>query len=446
MTAHRAASDPPHLRFARFAIAALLVAVPFVFVPTADEAFRLPKLLASESLGLLSLIALAFGLRHVDRVTLGAIWRLPAVRASLPLLVLALLSLATTDYPSGVRLACASLAIGTGCLVGWSAGVDEPGRQRLLRLLILPACALGLLALLQLSGIYRPFGLVGGAERSREGITSLAGNAGDLGAYLVLPSLLLQAAIATASGMRRWLLGGALALCVCALAATQTFTALIAAVVASLLFWGLRLPLKRTLIAGGVALLIGAGLIAVIPQLRARTTSKLTSLAQGDWDQFLTYRLDGWRAAVWMLERHPVTGVGHGAYRSQYAAARIDRVEHGATYEGRYRQLSFFNAHNDALEIAAELGWPGVAALGWAIWVVIAAARRLAGAERALAAAGLLAMAVLAAGGFPFETALIAYPWLLFLSGVLAPATPAPEVVAVEQRSAPAAGGRKTRR
>src|SRR3712207_7132617 len=43
----------------------------------------------------------------------------------------------------------------------------------------------------------------------------------------------------------------------------------------------------------------------------------------------LTGRLDGWRAALWMVREHPWTGVGHGAYRPEYVPAMNHLLDRG---------------------------------------------------------------------------------------------------------------------
>jgi O-antigen ligase len=189
--------------------------------------------------------------------------------------------------------------------------------------------------------------------------------------------------------------------------------------------------------------------VLAVPPLRHRVTEKARAMAAGNAGSLLTYRTDAWRAAFWMLEQHPLAGVGHGAYRSTYASARLALARQGVDYSGAYRQISFFNAHNDALEVGAELGWPGLLALGFAIWTLAQAMRAAPGPRRALTFAGAASLALLALAGFPFETALVAYPWLLFLSGPLAPrrpaeegAEPVPEPVAKPKP----AGGRGPRR
>ncbi|MEO8502698.1 MAG: O-antigen ligase family protein [Acidobacteriota bacterium] len=422
MTRQRTSVAPIWRRSAFLSLAVLILLPPFVFVPTAFEAFRTPKLLLSLFLAMVSLLCLSWALRDVERVSFAGLWKLPALRAALPLVALAGLSWFTTEFREVTGRAIVALTIGAASLVGWSVGLSDTERNRALGLLYWSATALSALALLQASGLYRPLAMVGGKETSRMGITSLAGNAGDLAAYLVLPCLLLQGALRGSSGTQRIRNAILLAVLVLTMAVTQTFTALAALLVGSLLFWAASLPLRRTLRSALATLALAAALVLLISPLRQRALGKVHAISSGDWNQVLTYRLDAWRAATWMLGQHPIEGVGHGAYRSHYAEARLALTAEGKDFSGPYRQFTFSNAHNDVLEVAAELGVPGLLALAWATWTLISSWRRRPGEERPLALAALASLALLAMGTFPFETALLIFPWLLFLSGVLRPA------------------------
>jgi tetratricopeptide (TPR) repeat protein len=97
----------------------------------------------------------------------------------------------------------------------------------------------------------------------------------------------------------------------------------------------------------------------------------------------------------------------------------------------------FANAHNEYLEAAAEWGLPGLAALAWGLWVLFRKLRRdLARgsprADAALAAGGVLALALLAAAHFPFRLGVVAFPALLLLARALAP-EPADGAAAAER-------------
>jgi len=168
----------------------------------------------------------------------------------------------------------------------------------------------------------------------------------------------------------------------------------------------------------------------------------------------LTGRLDGWRAALWMLEEHPWAGVGQGAFRAEFVPAKLALLDRGAVFLSGEQQ-NFVNAHDEPLEVGADLGVPGLLALAWALAAVTASAARLrrvaadsgmprvpagGGASRvradaggpdggaphrarsadgAFAAGGLVALGVLCLVDFPFRVALVAFPALLFLAWML---------------------------
>ena len=414
----------------------LVLAVPVVLVPTARDAFRLPKLVAGEWLALASLIPLALAVARVERVGLGDVWRLPAFRAVAPLVAVATVGLAFTAHRAQSASGLADLWIGAAALVGWSAGLGTRRLERLLAATLLPASLLATLAVLQFHGLYRPIDLVGGQEATRMGITSLAGNPGDLAGLLALAVLLAQALAARAfegrgGGARlRAASLAALAVCLYALVLTQTVTAVAAAAAGSAVFWWLRLAGRRRLFAAGLAAAAVAAAVALtVGPLAARSADMLDALRAGRVDVLLTGRLDGWRAAAWMAREHPWAGVGHSAYVAEYGTARLALEDRGVEFYRGHALPYFGNAHNEILEAAAELGLPGLAALAWGLAVVAACAWRRGGGagaagegrrSRAPATAwgGLTVLAVLSLGQFPFHLALTAFPALLLLAWV----------------------------
>jgi O-antigen ligase len=434
-----AAAAPPaaplHLRLATFFLWLLVLAPPFLMAPVAKENFRQPKLMASEWLALASLVCLAWGLRRAEEVRLADLWRLPAVRLALPVLLVATAGLAATRHPLQVREGLIDLWIGAACLAGWSAAVPAATLDRLLRGLLWPATAIALLGIGQFHGLWQPLAFFGLNPGERMATTSLAGNPGDLGAYLVLPALVAQASLRRrlrdGEGWKRpavWGTAAALAILVYATFITQTLAALAALFAGSLLFWGAMLPRRRAAAALAAGSLAAALLVAAVPPLRHRVIEKVRGAAGGDLNTVLTGRLDGWRAAEWMLRQHPLTGVGHGAYRPEFVPAKLALLDRGVTFFV-HQNLVFANAHNEYLEAAAEWGAPGLLALAWGAWVICSALRRARGAaeERALAWAGVAALAVLSLVYFPFRVALVAFPALLFLSRVLAIQDPGSE-------------------
>ncbi len=431
---HRTGAAPrpvPELRTSRLerlgvlAVWLTILVPPFLLAPTADESFRLPKLMVSEWLALASVLLLSWRLRKAAEVRLADVWRHGAVRAVVPALLVASLGWWTSDHPLHVREALADLWIGAVALVGWSLALDEDRLERLLRVLLWPAAALGLLGILQFHRLFQPLELVGVAYDPRLSVTSLAGNPGDLAAYLVLPALIAQWSLARgAMGKARWGTVVALALCVYAIALTQTLAALAALALGSALLWALILPRRWAVAVFGSGAALALVLVLAVAPLRSRIAVKVQQAREGSWDAVLTGRLDGWRAAVWMFREHPWTGVGHGAYLPEFVPAKLALLDRGAPFFTRQVQPVFANAHNEALEVAAEWGIPGLAALGWGLWTLLVALRRGARApdrrrnDSALAWSGTAALAVLCLVHFPFRVALIAFPALLFLSWV----------------------------
>ena len=417
----------------------LFLLVPLAFSRTAHDSFRLPKLLLSECLALMSLFFLAPRLRSVGRVDWRAFCRQPVVLAVAPILAVASLGLVTSDHPLHVREALVPLWIGAACLVGWSLALSADEHLKLLRGLILPATVLSVSAILQFHGWFTPFEFERNVSE-RIGLTSFAGGAFDLAAYLVLPCLVVQSSLradgstrAEGSKRRRWLLAAATLICVYAMVATQTLTALLALAAGSLVLWSTRLP-RRRFAAFAASIALAAAVLGIgFAPLRDRLDRKLGSLLEGDVNQVLTGRLDGWRAAVWMLRQEPWTGVGHGAYRAEFGTAKAALWQQGVQFYKSQHRVYFSNAHSDVLEALAEWGLPAVPALLWAGFLVIRGQRRLAKAARdpgagdahngidiELMSAGLVVLTLLASTNFPFRLALVAFPAILFISWIFA--------------------------
>lgn len=396
---------------------ALVIVSPFLVV-AGKESFRLPKLLVGEWLALASILCLAWNLRAASP---RDVWRLPAVQAVLPVLLVATAGVWTTAHPLHVREALFDLWIGAACLVGWSSGLERERLERLLRGLIWPAAVLALVGILQFHRIWEPLLLTGIQYDARLGITSYAGNPGDLSSYLVLPCLVALSMLFSPPP-RRWMAAAALALCLYGLALTQTLASLAAVGLGAVVLAFLELPRRKVAAGLAAAAVVATVLVLTVAPLRVRVEGKLRDLAEGDLNEVLTGRLDGWRAALWMMREHPLAGVGHGAYLPEYVPAKLDLLDRGVEFLPGQRTPVFDNAHNEILNAGAEWGVPGLLALAWGLWVVFRAAR---GARREngrpLAWAGLTALVVLSLAYFPFHVAMVAFPALLFLAWVLHP-------------------------
>lgn len=437
----RKAGTPLDLRLGIFFLWLLALVPPFVLARLAKENFREPKLMLSEWLALASLVCLAWGLRRVEQVRLADLWRLPALRLVLPVLLVATAGLATTRHPLQARDGLVDLWIGAACLAEWSIALPPATLERLLRGLLVPATVLGLVGIVQFYGLWQPLELVGLAAGSRMATTSLAGNPWDLSAYLVLPALIAQASLrrrlregeAPSRPPGLWGMAAVLVILVYAILITQTLAAVAALALGSLLLWGSLVPRRRRLVVLAAGALAAAVLVMALAPLRQRVVMKARQAAAGDWNSVLTGRLDGWRAAVWMLERHPLAGVGHGGYLPEFVPAKLDLLDHGVRFFPDPSLSVFANAHNEILTAAAEWGLPGLLAVAWMLWVVLGALRRMEPEERVLGGAGVAALTILSLASFPFRVALVAFPVLLFLSWMFRAAAPGSWVSGLEK-------------
>lgn len=423
----------------------LLLVPPFVFLRGIADSFRLPKLVLSGSLALLAVAFLCLRLRR-SQGTEGApthgirslSWTSPAVLLITPLLVVSVVGLWTSEHAGLVARTLPWLAAGCAFLLAATHLLRESDRRRALHLMVWPAAILAAIGLLQALGLWQPMEFqrqVG----TRLATTSLAGGAFDLSAYIVLPLLLAQERIWSRRG-RPWLDGGRLAWLLAigllggALLATQTLGSILAALIGSLAFWLYLawrgdLPRKRLGIVFGAGLaLVVVAVLAVTP-VRERVAQKMRQIERGDVNVFLTGRVDGWRAALWMAEEHPVTGVGTGAFRAEFGDARLALQDQGVEFFAGHRQPYFINAHNEVLEAMAEWGWPGLAVVLWIVWIVGRRVRWSSdepGGDDArgtswdgFVTAALVAVVVVSLTNFPWRLGLIAFPWLLVVASVL---------------------------
>ena len=428
----------PHARALVASIAVLLVVTPLIIAPSARDAFRLVKGLASGWLGLLTLLVAIWPLRRVGVVSWTAVGRRVTVRALVPLLLVVLAGAAWTAHAAHYREALADLSIGAACVIAWSLALPAPALTRALRWTVPPGMIVAALTLDQawaLTGVLDGLGVQ--APTARLALTATLGNPGDIGAFLVLPVLVAAESARRGTGGSRGRAVAAAGVMTLALAATATLTALIAAAAGTAGWWigratalapdtpnperrasGTGPPRLVAVAAAAAALVaIGIGLVLVTPPLRARVARGTTALAAHDINDVLTGRLDGWRAASYMLAIHPMTGVGLGGFVPAFADARLALLDRGVDFYPYQTQTMFATPHNEVLSVGAEQGWPGLLALAWGIALLVRAAWRLRDpGARGLAWGGLTALAVLSLTWFPFHAAAVAWPWLVWLA------------------------------
>jgi glycosyltransferase involved in cell wall biosynthesis/O-antigen ligase len=157
-----------------------------------------------------------------------------------------------------------------------------------------------------------------------------------------------------------------------------------------------------------VAVLAGAGLLVFTPLAAFSRIGTLTSAAAAGpaaADTSVLGRTSEARAALEMFVDHPVTGVGFGAYPSEYVD-HARRIGLDTRFEAR-------SAHSLPLEIAAEQGLLGLAAWGALIVFTVATVRMFRRTRPDAATPLALALGALAASSLFLHDVYPQAMWLL---------------------------------
>ena len=355
-------------------------------LPGAASPFRIPK----DTIALAA-ICLAVGLAVVAAARRKTIsyprGKLGAVLLALPVLQ-ALSALWSASPIRALESAAFSLIWVLGIL--WFATLDSSSRFRLAMVAAAGVVVSAAIMVLQIGGL-EVFSLSGTFADGRLSLTGLTGNPADLAmaAVLLLPLLLVKregspptrlqivlvSILSLASILTRTLSGvGALALVFFVWLIGQKSRAL----------WA------KVAIVGAVflALALAAG-------LDTRLIRGYEQLRKGHWYELLSARGDGWSAASEMVRAHPFSGVGAANYDHLYYPSRLNWFHRYGGVGGRGEVASHFNAaHNDPLQIVAELGIFG---LLWLIGflMILAGARKRAGPLISLGVAAYAPFAIL---------------------------------------------------
>jgi O-antigen ligase len=417
--------------------AALLVLL--LFAPSLQAPFLVPKFAALELTASLGILAFA-----VHRATTGRPrWtRSVTIGTVLVLATSAVSWVAAVASPPGAPYAIAAMAR-WGSLFGLACGASvlddaREGRDRALQSVTIAAAMVAAIGLLQhLQVVTLPIPVI-----SRPGSTF--GNR-NLAAEVI--AMALPLGLGAAAGARgrdtRIVMLVALMLELLFLAATRTRGAWIGAACGlGTTLWLAKLRWSRSALALSLGAIVLAGVAASVPgpfdprdAADRKRYSGVVELLENGFDSHSTAlrtRLGLWRRTMSMVHDHPFVGVGPGNWPVVFPRY----AEPNATRDGVLSaSLAPRQAHNDALERAAESGLPGLLALGLlTAGTTVAVGRRLrtgddARATTAAAAGALVALLALSVTGFPLEM-----PGTLMLAGLalglVAPAAVRPRVPA----------------
>ncbi len=244
-------------------------------------------------------------------------------------------------------------------------------------------------------------------------------NANEIGGALAWLTPLC-AGLALARRSPRWIQAGAVAafaLLLLALFLGQSRLALIGVIFALgvLIFLLIRSARGRAFALVALSVLIVAEVLVATHAIAPPTEAEL--MEERD-EARASRRFEMWRQALAILRDHPLTGVGANMFRD----GSVRAVYPVPTYETRVLP----HAHNEFLQIAADLGIPGLivfigiyASAGWMIWRCWRAGDGSARAVAAAAGAGLLAHAVYGMGDAVtlWDRFTFVFWWLLGVAG-----------------------------
>lgn len=404
----------------------LLLAVPLVFHRGFAEQFSYLKLILTEGLVLLGLVAWTLAL-----VWRGVHWpRRFALGPPLALLTVAVvLSCWNSPVPAFSLIEAEYFLCGPLwllLLVCWGGG---EGRLRSLAMLVaLAGTAVAAIALLQWMGhdplLFGGYRTVWGTMVGRMRLYSTFGNPNFVAGYLI-GAIFLALALAGVSSN----LAGKAAGCVsvaamfAAIGGTRSrgaWVGLAAGLLVARFVWRYEAAFAQPSSPGAAEGRVASTQCVVIPAALAFLASSL-----GQTAEVLLSRFEGrvylWRVSWPMFTEHPLLGSGWGTFQFRFLdlqARFLQAHPECVRYWSHLRQL-----HNDPLQILLEAGALGLAALGWVLWAYGREARRaLPGAPRStrlwIGASAGGATAVLVNSFFNFQLAIP--PTLLLLFTLLA--------------------------
>jgi len=414
-----------------YALAITLFVVP-LFICPAIKANFLGK--TAILLVLISILSLLWGLAALSRRS----WTIRLPWIVFPFVLFALAALLSLLHATNARVAIQSLLIGLFYLQLLLIIASEVRRKQdvdlLLFSLLLAGVLAGVVALLELAGAIRT---AGGQE-----MISTFGNRNFLGgylAYLIFPSLALV--LGKRRPAARLLLGFFILFVITILILVNQMGSLLGLIAGggASLFLALlirrgerRIPWRLLGVFVVITMLaISVIVVRIWPALRVDEHVESAAVAHADETlpstvyvapstvasvleaNSMRERLLFWIVGLRMFADHPITGIGLGNYGIVYTRYEADvrSSQVGDRFQSVQRPTEF--AHNDYVQIVAELGVGGIlaivaflAVLSWSIWIRLRAVpvgRPQSALEILLLLAGLVAFLTHALVSFPLH-------------------------------------------
>jgi O-antigen ligase len=337
-----------------------------------DDHFRLPKDLVLIATAIITIAAAAIGL-VLQKIELTPEMRhrlkLPALLCGGGLAWTVIAAAASTNRTLSIDALVWVVSVGAAFLIGCAAFRAVPLWWISIAVLV-PALVNSVLVLVQATGVWNPWVFDPGTA-SRAMRNGLLGNPNYVGVYLAAP-LLFAATQAVYGRSRRVLYGAAAAVVGAAILVTLTLTAigsLLVAFAVLVVRWNPRRGLVVLVFVLATAVI---GSAAYTP-MRLRVQYLAGAVQDGQWGHVVSGRLFPFYTALQMFRDHPLTGVGPGCFRFHYMPYAIAAADlHPRVAElSNTQRVNFGEAHNDHLQVLAEVGLPGYLLL-LALLIVVA--------------------------------------------------------------------------
>lgn len=383
---NRATTADRSLRFLAVILLAGAVVTPVYISVAGDDHFRVPKelvLIATATVAVAS-AAIAFVLRKVHwRDIARPQMKWPTMLAAAGLVWTLLTTARSTNRALSVEALVWVTALGAIFLIGSVAFRTIP-LWWLSTAILIPALVNAGVVILQGLELWNPWVFPPGTA-ARGMRNALLGNPNYVGVYLAAP-LLFALTQALHGTRRRWWYAAAAVVLAAGVLVTLTLTA-IGALLLAVAVLAIRWDRRRGALIVGLAVVTLGVFSAAHPLMRLRLTYLAEFLGNQQWGRMVSGRVFPFYVATQMFEDHPLLGVGPGCFKFHYMPYAIRTADdHPRLVEiSDTQRVNFGEAHNDHLQVLAEVGLPGYVIFVMLIGSVAAASfgRKPAEGERA---------------------------------------------------------------
>jgi len=338
--------------------------VPLVVDPRGFDPFRLPKEIAFNAAGIavLAILAVAAILGRIHCADFPPFAWYYVIVAGWTAITVA----TATEHTLALH---AALAIFGGMAFIATISAEPLRTVNSVFVLLVPAVLNGGLYVLQELRIWNPAistkefiaQMAASGKDWREEIhstsTAFLGNPTDVAAFLI-PTVIAFASLAVADRKRRPIFLAIAVVFAILMVSTRILTAVFA-MIAMLFVLATLITRKSTLIALAVGICGGAFLF-LYPPLRTKIHDTANDIRARRYGHILSSRLPAFLAAWEMIADHKLIGIGPGCFSYQYFDYKLKAEgRHAWMLDSEARSINFAEAHNDHLQVAAEMGVPG---------------------------------------------------------------------------------------